>query len=106
MCASSSSATRGGSVSWGQCKWLGDWCDEDPRWTEELKTEMEHDIEPDGTFCMAWNVFVVWFGEVQISDPAFLQHVTEGNTAQVDVFHSALVAGKTAGGPRDGRTYT
>jgi hypothetical protein len=90
---------------WGQCEWLGDWRDQDPRWTEELKTEMEHDIEPDGTFCMAWNDFVVWFGEVQISDPVCLQHATEGDTAQVDVFHSAMVAGKTAGGPRGGRTF-
>ena len=54
---------------------------------------------------MAWSDFVNWFGEVQISDPACLSRATEGDSAQIDVFHSALVAGKTAGGPRGARTY-
>ena len=52
---------------------------------------------------MAWSDYVTWFGEVQISDPACLSRATEGTSAQIDVFHSALVAGKTAGGPRGAR---
>jgi len=29
---------------WGCSEWLGDWSDKDPRWTAELRAELDHDI--------------------------------------------------------------
>ena len=90
---------------WGNTEWNGDWSDKSPKWTEELKIEIGHEDEMDGTFWMCWSDFVTWFGDVQATDPTGLSRITEGNMAQVDVFHSALVARKTAGGPLNSSTF-
>ncbi len=42
---------------------------------------------------------------MQTCDPAALSALTEGNTAQVDIFYSALVAGQTARGPIGSSTF-
>ena len=90
---------------WGNTEWNGDWSDKSPKWTEDLKVEIGHEDEVDGTFWMCWSDFATWFGDVQVTDPTGLALFTEGNTAQVDVFHAALVARKTAGGPKSASTF-
>jgi len=90
---------------WGNSEWNGDWSDKSPKWTDDLKIEIGHEDEDDGTFFMSWEDFVIWFGDVQINDPTGLAVCTEGDTAQVDVFHSGLIARKTAGGSRGASTY-
>jgi len=91
---------------WGNSEWNGDWSDKCPKWTEDLALEMGHEDEVDGTFFMSWEDFTAWFGDVQITDPTGAALATEGDLAQIDVYHSALVAGKTAGGPRGASTYS
>lgn len=55
---------------------------------------------------MSWEDFDTWFSEVQICNPTGLVHCSEGETAQADVFHSALVGGKSAGGPKGCQTFS
>jgi len=90
---------------WGCTEWNGDWSDKSPKWTEDLKREIGHEDEDDGTFWMSWEDFTTWFGDVQITDPTGAALATEGDNAQIDVYHSALVQCKTAGGPRKSSTY-
>jgi hypothetical protein len=90
---------------WGNSEWNGDWSDKSPLWTPDLKAEIGYEDEEDGTFWMTWQDYVTWFDAVQTCDPTALSRLTEGNTAQVDIFHSALVAGQTAGGPIGSSTF-
>ena len=90
---------------WGTSEWNGDWSDKCAMWTDDLKVEIGHEDEDDGTFWMSWEDFTTWFSEVQICDPTGLVKCTEGETAQTDVFHSALVANKSAGGPKGCQTF-
>jgi len=90
---------------WGCTEWNGDWSDKSSKWTEELKVEIGHEDEEDGAFWMSWEDFTTWFGDVQITDPTGLALATEGDLAQIDVYHSALVSLKTAGGPKKSSTY-
>jgi len=38
-------------------EWDGEWNDKDPRWTNELRTKVEHTFKGDGTFFMSFNEF-------------------------------------------------
>lgn len=52
---------------WGKGEWKGDWCDEDARWTPELKGLLgfPEQVE-DGIFFMTWEDFQTYYSDVQI----------------------------------------
>ena len=52
---------------WGQFEWGGDWSDNSPLWTEQMKGALNPNLEEgDGTFWMCFEDFIVNFTEVTI----------------------------------------
>jgi hypothetical protein len=52
---------------WGSGEWKGQWRDDDPNWTPELKEDLEFvGQEEDGTFFMPWEDFLNYFEDLQI----------------------------------------
>jgi calpain-15 len=40
---------------WGKCDWRGDWCDTSPKWTPELRQDLQPYVDHDGTFFIDLN---------------------------------------------------
>lgn len=51
---------------WGNFEWTGDWSDQSPNWTEEIKHELNLQDEDDGTFWMSFVDFTHYFSRIQI----------------------------------------
>jgi hypothetical protein len=51
---------------WGNFEWRGDWCDSDKNWTLEMKKELEHINEDDGTFWMSFKDFYYNFTHLDV----------------------------------------
>lgn len=51
---------------WGKGEWKGDWSDNDKRWNSQLKKEMNHSIEEDGTFYIGYKSFIKYFSDIQV----------------------------------------
>lgn len=46
---------------WGQHEWNGDWSDNSPLWTQELREELEFVNSDDGSFWMTIDDFKQYF---------------------------------------------
>jgi hypothetical protein len=51
---------------WGTNEWTGDWSDDSPKWTPELKKLLNHTSELDGTFWMDYNDFLKFYTTTHI----------------------------------------
>jgi calpain-15 len=51
---------------WGQSEWTGDWSDNSPLWTSELKTKVGLENRDDGIFFMAYEDFLTYFTDIQV----------------------------------------
>lgn len=51
---------------WGGTEWTGDWSDNSPLWTDELKEALGWSAENDGTFWMNFEDFKSYFSSVTI----------------------------------------
>ena len=51
---------------WGDFEWTGDWSDQSPNWTDDLKKELNFQNIDDGTFWMSFVDFTHYFSRVQI----------------------------------------
>ena len=51
---------------WGKLEWKGDWSDDSPLWTEELKKLCGYKKRNDGIFFMAMTDFVNYFSDIAI----------------------------------------
>lgn len=51
---------------WGKGEWTGEWSDESPRWTEDLKRQLNLEDKDDGIFHMSFEDFVKYFSDIQI----------------------------------------
>lgn len=54
---------------WGDHEWNGDWSDNSPLWTPEMKSNFGLKVCEDGTFWMADTDFFKYFTEIDISKP-------------------------------------
>lgn len=52
---------------WGYGEWEGDWHDNDPKWTPELKRKLNHGPREDGIFYMSFNDFAKIFSHTLIA---------------------------------------
>jgi hypothetical protein len=52
---------------WGQSGWTGDFSDDSPLWTKELKGKIGYTHSTDGIFCMAIQDFKKYFGVYSIA---------------------------------------
>lgn len=53
----------------GTNEWKGDWCNDSPLWTNELKDELDLKEENNGVFWMNDDDFFRYFSEVEVSKP-------------------------------------
>ncbi len=51
---------------WGKGEWKGDWADNSPKWTPNLKKELRFISQDDGVFYMTYNDFVKYYSDCQI----------------------------------------
>jgi len=51
---------------WGSNEWTGDWSDDSPKWTPELKKLLKFEKELDGTFWMDYNDFLKFYTSTHI----------------------------------------
>jgi len=58
---------------WGRLEWRGDWSDDSPLWTLELRRELGHEVgssaaaaADDGVFWMCWDDFRDYFSAVDV----------------------------------------
>jgi len=51
---------------WGKGEWSGDWSDESPTWTNELKRQMQVEDRDDGIFFMSFDDMLKYFSDIQI----------------------------------------
>jgi hypothetical protein len=51
---------------WGKTEWKGDWADDSPLWTAELRNQLKVNIRNDGIFYMAYKDFLKFFMDAQI----------------------------------------
>ncbi|EKX32896.1 hypothetical protein GUITHDRAFT_120920 [Guillardia theta CCMP2712] len=90
---------------WGEFEWNGRYSDKSELWTPELKSQLDHEDEEDGSFWMCWEDFVAWYSEIDICDPVTLSKMSNASKCHVVGFASHWIAGKTAGGPPKCRTF-
>ena len=51
---------------WGKGEWLGEWSDNDKRWTRDLLKKLGHQLKDDGKFFMPFKMFMKYFHDYQI----------------------------------------
>ena len=55
---------------WGKTEWNGEWSDNSPLWTDELKEKLKLKVEDDGAFWMSFDEYVRFYDQADI---AYLQ---------------------------------
>lgn len=51
---------------WGRGEWRGDWSDNSPLWTPQLKAQVQLKSEDDGIFFMSWDDFQKYFNDFDV----------------------------------------
>lgn len=54
---------------WGEHEWNGDWSDNSPLWSNEMKSKFGLEVRDDGTFWMIDSDFFKYFSEIEICKP-------------------------------------
>jgi calpain-15 len=49
---------------WGKGEWKGDWSDQSPYWTPQMKKELYWESADDGVFYMNWNDFLKYYSDL------------------------------------------
>jgi len=51
---------------WGRGEWKGEWSDNSPLWTPQLKAQLQVTNEDDGIFYMSWDHFQKYFNDFDV----------------------------------------
>jgi hypothetical protein len=70
---------------WGYKEWNGDWSDNSPLWTEEIKNLIEYKNDDDGTFFMSYSDFLTIFEATSICFMMYDSNVKSFKVSDTDV---------------------
>lgn len=51
---------------WGRFEWVGEWGDESPLWTPQLRNECKVTVKDDGVFWMPWRKFMQFYSGIGV----------------------------------------